>query len=226
MPLLIVAQVIPLKCPSCGAPLPREALRCEFCGTELLLIQDGSAFQTTQVSACVQCGNPLGRGAWFCARCGKVLPENKAKVVEMQEKQRFLQDDIKKKSPELASKVATDEFVQYCYYGKGFCYAITERRLFAFVATKRSPRYGLREAPWTRVAGIGDVVRKSSGLSGEPWVEFEVQTLDGPITFYFGNGQPEWLQAMRFHREVGRALSLHNMGQKDIRSMILSLRID
>jgi hypothetical protein len=206
--------------------LSREALRCEFCGTELLLVRDGSAFQTSSASTCVQCGSPLGRGAWFCVMCGRVLPENKAKVMELQEKQRFLQDDIRKKSPELASAVADGEFVQYCYHGKGFCYAVTDTRLFAFVSIKRSPRYGLREAHWTRVAAIGDIERKSPGWSGEFGAEFEVQTLDGPLTFYFGSGQPEWLQAMRFHREVGRALSLHNMGQKDIRSMILSLKTD
>jgi len=33
-----MAEVVPLKCPSCGAPVRSGTTRCEFCGTELLLV--------------------------------------------------------------------------------------------------------------------------------------------------------------------------------------------
>jgi hypothetical protein len=43
-----VAEVVPLKCPSCGAPVQRESTHCEFCGTELMVIRGGAKSITSQ----------------------------------------------------------------------------------------------------------------------------------------------------------------------------------
>lgn len=47
-----------LACPGCGAPHPREARSCEYCGIAL------------QTARCPRCFAPLFRGTKHCAACG------------------------------------------------------------------------------------------------------------------------------------------------------------
>ncbi len=140
---------------------------------------------------------------------GRSYKSTRERIKELQAKQRFIQDDTRDKVPELTNIAEPNEYVYYCYFGKGWFYAATEKMLLDY------SRKGLLQSPWTEVAAVGDLTRKSD-IFGESHSEFEVQTLKGPIILRFGQGSwaSGWQQALRVHGEVKHAFSLHNMGGK------------
>ena len=212
-----MAQIVPLKCPSCGAPLNRESSRCEFCGTEVMLVQNGSGLQTKATASCAKCGNQLASGAWLCPKCGNPVPGNEARLKELNIKQRFIQDDTKRKVPQLGGVLAPDEYVQFCFYARGFYFAVTERRLLVYSKDSIFGAAKLSAYGWSEVVSSGNVRYDST----RRLYLLEVQTLKGSFSLRFpqGNGQ----DAHRFQREIAGALSQHNTGQRDIRALIWSL---
>lgn len=207
-----------LKCPDCGAPLSKDHTKCEFCGTELVLVQDGSAFQTRQIVSCPKCSSQIGSGSWFCVKCGYVLPEHRARILELQKKQRFLQQDVRRADPNLAKALEPGEFLYFTTGSKGMFYAATENRLL--IQSKKKP---LQQYPWSEVVAVGEVLPRYSWGTAIGY-QFEVQTFRGPEIFQF----PELAlsEAFRFHSEVVVALALHNSGEKDVRQVIISLNVD
>jgi hypothetical protein len=197
-------------------------MRCEFCGTELILIQ-GTSPQTNQAITCPRCGRPLGFGSWLCAKCGYFSPENSQKVRELQTKQKFLQDDLKTKVPGLANILSADEYVYYCHYDLTYFQAVTENRFLINARESKGLRMGdwvLQEAPWSEVAAVGDLQNRQN-IMGDRWAEFEVQTFKGPIVC-----KNDWRAAARLRQEAKHALGLHNAGARDIRAVIFSLNLE
>lgn len=196
-------------------------MRCEFCGTELILVQGGTGPQMNQATTCPRCGRPLGFGAWLCSKCGYFSPENSQKVRELQAKQKFLQDDLKKKVPGLANILGANEYVYYCHYGPTYFQAVTEKRFLINAREDRGLRgfggWVLQEAPWGEVVAAGDLQNKSNFM-GDRWTEFEIQTFKGPIVC-----KNDWRAAARLHQEAKHALGLHNAGARDIRAVIFAL---
>ena len=209
---------MPLKCPSCGAPLNRESSRCEFCGTELMLIQDGSGFQTKQNAICSNCGKPLNAGAWLCAKCGIPVSGNEERLRELHTKQRYLQDETRKNVPHLATVLEPDEYVEFCYWGRFGYFAVTEKRLLTYKKEGMFRDRVFAEYKWSEVAAVGDVVFNSLGK----FYLLEVQTLKGNCRLGFDTGQV----ARRFQREIATVLNRHNLGQRDIRALIWSMNLN
>lgn len=76
---------------------------------------------------------------------------------------------------------------------------------------------------WSEVVAVGDVTPRHA-YSSVIGYEFEVQTFKGSVVLKlprFGRSE-----VSRLHKEVVGALRLHATGQKDIRSVTLSLRLD
>jgi galactokinase/mevalonate kinase-like predicted kinase len=40
-----MSKIVPLKCPNCGANVPRETLKCEYCGTQFILSNNESTLE-------------------------------------------------------------------------------------------------------------------------------------------------------------------------------------
>lgn len=210
---------MPLKCPSCGAPLSRESSRCEFCGTELLLVQDGSGFQEKQIAACSHCGRPLGAGSWLCPKCGTPVPGNEQRLRELHKKQQYLQDDVKKESPHIVTVLEPGEYVEFIYRGGFGYFAVTEKRLLTYAKKGLFGDKIFNQYDWSEVAAVGNVTYNRDVRI----YQLEVQTLDGPRYLRFGaDGQV----AYRFQREIASALNRHNTGQRDVRALIWVLNMD
>ena len=213
-----MAQVVPLKCPSCGAPLDRESSRCEFCGTELMLVMDGSGFQTRQGPVCSNCGKPLGAGAWLCAKCGTPVPGNEERLRELHMKQQYLQNDARRRAPHLGTLLEPDEYIAFLFVDRRLSYyAVTDKRLLTYTKPGTFSERVSRQYKWSEVAAVGDVVFFNNGFVH--FHKLEVQTLNGPCVLSFDDGQ----SAHRFRREIADALKRHNKGQRDIRALIWSL---
>lgn len=221
MPASPALGAVQLKCPSCGAPLSNDRSRCEFCGAELLLVQNGSAFQLKDALSCPKCGRPMGSEAWFCVKCGYVVPEDRELVRQMQKKQAFLKDDVKRNPPEvgkiLGPILEPGEFLYYAVtISKKSHYVVTEKRIL--LTTKK----GLVQIPLGEVVAIGDV---------EPWstwgnligYQFDIQTFKERLTVQFPEGAMNLL--FRLQSEVQAALVLHNSGERDVRAVILTLNV-
>jgi hypothetical protein len=145
-------------------------------------------------------------------------------VRELQAKQKFLQDDLKKKVPGLANILGANEYVYYCHYGSTYFQAVTEKRFLINAKEDRGLRgfggWVLQEAPWGEVVAIGDLQNKSNFM-GDRWTEFEIQTFKGLII-----PKNDWPETARLRHEAIHALGLHNAGASDIRTLILAAKID
>lgn len=67
-----VPKVTVLNCPRCGAPLPQDALNCDFCGARVEISADGTRVVLAGV-ACPHCGVDNAPTRLFCGRCGAEL---------------------------------------------------------------------------------------------------------------------------------------------------------
>lgn len=160
----------------------------------------------------------MGAGSWFCTKCGHVLPEYRSRVEELQKKQRFLQDDVRRGRPDLARALEPGEFPYFMTGSKDIFYAATEKGLL--IQLKKKP---LEKYPWSEVVAIGDVTPRHS-WGTEIGCQFEVRTFRGPSLIQFPLGA--FAEAYRFHDEVAIGLGLHNSGERDVRQVILSLKRD
>lgn len=61
-----------IKCPSCGAEVPKTAAFCAACGNAIAR----EAVDVTTEKKCPSCGQTIENGAAFCMNCGAKLEEN------------------------------------------------------------------------------------------------------------------------------------------------------
>jgi ribosomal protein S27AE len=197
-------------------------MQCEYCGSELVLVENGSAFKEKEIVPCPHCGNMLGSGRWYCSKCGYVTPEHRERVKELQTKIKFIQDERRRTISNLAEDIPADDFVMDCFiYPRSHEYvAITAHGL-----TVRSRKNGLEQYRWTDVVAVGNPERGHfKGAFNPPGWYFQVQTLSKPIEIWFD--VPHYQTALKAHRETLNALRLHNLGKKPIGSIVLSLKTD
>ena len=134
-------------------------------------------------------------------------------------KQQYLQNDLKKNVPPLASVLEPDEFIEYCYWGRFGYFAVTEKRLLVYTKKGMFSDRVLEEYEWGEVAAVGDVVFDRAIKI----YLMEVQTLKGNRRLGFNlDGQA----AHRFRREIGAAVTRHNTRQREIRALIWSLDLN
>jgi predicted RNA-binding Zn-ribbon protein involved in translation (DUF1610 family) len=182
-----------------------------------MLVQNGSGLQTKATVSCAKCGNQLASGAWLCPKCGNAVAGNEARLKELNLKQRYTQDDTRRKVPQLASVLARNEYVAYCFYGRFGYFAVTEKRLLTYTKDSIFGDRKLEQYDWSEVVSPGDV--RFFGQLGI--YKLEVQTLKGSFNLRFPreNGQ----DAQRLRCEVADALNRHSTGQRDIRALIWSI---
>lgn len=209
---------IPLKCPNCGAMVPREATKCQYCGASLILAEDGSSLLSRKRIVCPKCGNSMADGSWFCLGCGEVLARDVNHLKQIQRKIRFQQESLRNDILEIRDKIEPEEFIYFLFRYKG---------LFAnkyFVVTdKKLVKYELFgqywEAPWSEVVSIGNPKSESFPSLGTYTNSFEVQTFNETVTFDFGEGN-----CWQFHTAVHQALNDYTLQKKDIRALVCSLK--
>lgn len=204
--------LIPLKCPNCGAMVPRETMKCQYCGADLILAQDGSTLLPRKQNVCPKCGNSMANGSWFCVMCGEVITKDVNHLKQIQKKLRFQQESLKKDMPEILDKIEPNEFIYFLFYYKGFLankyFIITDKKLMKFEL------YGQYwEAPLSEIVSIGNP--EFDGYRNK----FTVQTFNETVPFDFGENS-----CWDFHRAVHQALNDYNLQKKDIRALICSLK--
>jgi ribosomal protein S27AE len=65
-------KVTVLNCPSCGAPLPTDSLKCDFCGARVEISDDRTKLVLAGI-ACPKCGWDNAASRLFCGKCGENL---------------------------------------------------------------------------------------------------------------------------------------------------------
>lgn len=63
-----------IRCPKCGAEVPKGALFCSACGEKMQeeqpVQEEASATEPAEEKKCSNCGAVLAEGAVFCSECG------------------------------------------------------------------------------------------------------------------------------------------------------------
>jgi predicted nucleic acid-binding Zn ribbon protein len=226
--------LIALKCPNCGALIPRESMKCEYCGAGLALTSDGSALLSQKQTACPSCGNPVASDAWFCVKCQTILTPNTERLNQIQAKLQFSQQQLRKQYPSLP--LEPEEFVYYLFHGTNahptafhgpkvvwdVKYAATEKRLLLTNnLTNRQDSFSMKD-----IATIGQPFI-TPVKNGHPSHNMQVQIINiGTITLAFGNklniGQESW----HFYRALHKALNDWQTQKRDVRAVICSLKIN
>jgi len=82
-----------LKCPNCSAPIPPGTLKCQYCGSYLVVQNNALSLQS--MTTCPECQAPIGGGSFICINCGKLLTNDSKELniaKTMQKRIRFLQN--------------------------------------------------------------------------------------------------------------------------------------
>ena len=212
-------RAVELKCPHCGAFIPREISRCNYCGTHVIL--EKNAFAMEKLASCQSCGSPCEQDSWFCVNCGAILTSDSRELgmlKEQQRKLRFMQTKVKDQLPkEIKRELKPDEYVHFHYKGLGTPHeVVTEKRILKFSTGWFIKRENLKSAPWSEVVGIS-----------EPWGGIaNVWFLD--VTTFAETFRLDFqgiADAIRFRNFCIRALGNHNLRKRDILSTICSLSL-
>jgi len=62
-----------LKCPNCGGNISNTREVCSYCGSHLILSDDGVKLAPVGIR-CPRCGENHGQTERFCSKCGTALP--------------------------------------------------------------------------------------------------------------------------------------------------------
>lgn len=65
-----------VKCPNCGAEVPKTAAFCATCGSTIVRKPVAEDSNVTTEKKCPTCGQTIEDGATFCVSCGAKLEEN------------------------------------------------------------------------------------------------------------------------------------------------------
>lgn len=209
-----------LKCPHCGAPIPRETLRCSYCGTQVVLLQNGTLTMKNTTS-CPNCGDPCERDSWFCMNCGTLLtddPRELGILKEQQRKLRFKQEKVKELLPkEIKRELEPDEYIHFYYKGIGTPHeVVTKNRILRFDTGWFIKRENWKRAPWSEVVSISEPY---GGLAGV-W-SLNVTTFNETFALVF----QEVANAIKFRSFCVKALANHNLRKRDIEATICSLSL-
>lgn len=212
-------KIVELKCPNCGAPVPRATLRCKYCGANLVLVLDG-ALKIRGAKICPKCGTQQAEGSWLCINCGFVLTEDIAPLKELQRKIRFDQERTIKLLPkDLQDKIEIDEFIHYAFKRPallpGF-YIVSEKKLIKY--EKGLFRSDYKEIQWS------DVVTVSEPEISIDMYAVTAGTFHGDVIFLF---MPEDLRkAVRFYEACHEALNNYTFKKRDVRALICFLNFE
>ena len=203
-----------LRCPNCGSLISRQNLKCEYCGAELVLAQDGQSMLARNLNACPKCGNQIAEGVWFCTHCGEVITKD-AKSIEhlkqIQKKFLFQQNDIKTSMAELGDNLEPNEFIYFLLHYKGIFsnkyYVVTKKKLIKYDYKK------YWQAPLSDIVSIGDQ------MFNQPSVTLKVQTFTETVTLDFGDSMD-----YNFYNSLKNALDDYTFQRKDIRAIVCNLK--
>jgi predicted RNA-binding Zn-ribbon protein involved in translation (DUF1610 family) len=219
----MMARVVALRCPNCGAFLERGQMKCQYCGAELILLPDGSSFRFRSEMVCPNCGAINERSSWFCVSCNTILTKDVEMLKELQRKIRFEQERAKTFMPLwMREKIGPDEYIYFVFKIKeDDFYAVTDKRLIK----NKHGRY--EEASLSEVVGISPIQTRAEPGVFAPKVTgfFEVNTFHGTIIFDGFSVQDAQYCGI-FHSWVNIALNNHNTRKKDVRALILKLPLD
>jgi len=198
----------------------KETMKCQYCGAELVLLPDGSAFKFRSETVCPKCGAVNEKSSWFCVSCNTVLTKDIDMLKELQKKIRFEQERAISYMPSwMREKIEPDEFVYFVFkIGGNDFYAVTDKRIIK----SRHGKY--EEAPLKDVVSVGPP-RVKTGLGiFVPSVTsfFEVNTFHGTIVFD-GFGMQDAQFCGILNSWVKFALKNHDARKKDVRLLILNL---
>lgn len=226
-----MAQIIPLKCPNCGGSVARNEMKCQYCGAELIIVPDGSAFSFKNRLSCPQCGAGIEASSWFCPNCSKILTPNVEMLRRLQKKIKFSSEEIKK---ELESQVPSDQMKplepdEYFYMslsreqGDNF-FAVTNKRIIKF----KDGEY--TEIPLSEVVGVYPIHAKTGTfipfvpIPPKVTLEFEVSTYNGIEKIDGLRGTPQYCGM--FWGAVALAVTNHEQGKTDVRHVIMNLPLE
>lgn len=210
------AEVIALKCPSCGAGVERETMKCRYCGSELVLLPDGSSSKFRFEMLCPKCGAINEKSSWYCSNCKTILTKDIEMLRELKKKIAFEQEKIK--TPWMRENLEPGEYIYYVFTFKdGDFYAVTEKRLI------KKKKGQFEQAQLTDVVGFGAISTTYEGLLKiVSKTSFEMDTFQGKIVFDDFSAS-ECLLMVPFRSSIREALSNHNLRKKHVNSVILSL---
>jgi len=210
-----------LRCPNCGSNISRQSMKCEYCGAELVLAQDGHSMLPRNLNACPTCKTQIAEGVWFCPNCGQVTTQD-AKTIEhlkqIQKKFVFQQDDIRAKMAQLKDKLEPNEFVYYLLYHNGFLsnkyYAVTDKKLIKFDYNE------YWEALLSDIVSVSDpIYRSGDGMFVTPNTSLKVQTFTETVTLDFGESMD-----YNFFNALHQAISDYTCQRKNIQAVVCNLK--
>jgi ribosomal protein L37AE/L43A len=196
-------------------------MKCEYCGAEIVLAQDGLSMLALNRNACPKCGNQIAEGVWFCPHCGEVTTKD-AKTIEhlkqIQKKFVFQQEDIKSTMAQLNDKIEPNEFFYYLLYHNGILsnkyYAVTDKKLIKFDYNK------YWQAPLSDIVSIGDPIFNSGDqMFNPPSVTLKVQTFTETVTLDFGETMD-----YNFYNALREAMDDYTCQRKNIRAVACNLK--
>lgn len=224
--------LVALKCPNCGALIPRETLNCEYCGASLSLTPDKTALVPQTTSNCPKCANPVTSGAWFCPECGEVLIKDVQHLREIQRKFAFTQENLRKtvlisnkhlKTLLLGDKLEETEFVYYLFHNKGIFtnkyYFVTDKKLASVDAHKNL----YWQAAMSEIITVGKPYFVGTRAPFTHWLK--VQSFKETFAFDFGSSRTSQASAWNFYRALNKAMSDYTLQKRDIRAILWSLKI-
>jgi len=203
-------------------------MKCQYCGSESILLPDGSSVKFRSEVMCPKCGAVNDKSSWFCTSCSTVLTSDSNVLKELKKKIAFIQEDTRNSVPPwLKQKLLPDELIYFFYsLKKGDFYLVTNRRMLK--CTKST----FREARLCDVVSVGDVHIDPglSILSGYMYLaRFNVQTFQGDVIFETSISVVAPSQVGDFktlHSWATQALQNYNQRKKDIRELILRLKLE
>ena len=203
-----------LKCPNCGSNISRQSMKCEYCGAELVLAQDGQSMLTRNRNACPKCGNQIAEGVWFCPHCGEVTAKDVKTLEHLKQIQKrfvFQQEDTKSKMAQLGDKLEPNEYIYYLLYHYGILsnkyYAVTEKKLIKFDYNE------YWETPLSDIVAIGDPIYNQYNVT------LKVQTFNETVTLDFGETMD-----YNFYNALHQAIDDYTCQRKNIRAVVYNLK--
>lgn len=213
-----LTSVAVLRCPNCRTLLKREQTKCEYCGAELILLPDGSAFRFRSEMTCPKCGAIIEKSSWFCMNCNTILTKDVEMLKELQRKIKFKQERVISSymPPWMREKIESDEFIYFVLKGEGEeFYAITDKRIIK----NRSGEY--EEAPLSEVVSVSPIQVKTGFFISKYF--FEVNTFHRTIIFDLPAIENNAQWSTTLHNWILTAIDNYNSRKKDVRASILRL---
>jgi ribosomal protein L37AE/L43A len=210
-----------LRCPNCGSNISRQSMKCEYCGAEVVLGQDGHSMLPRNLNACPTCKMQIAEGVWFCPNCGQVTTQD-AKTIEhlrqIQKKFVFQQDDIRAKLAQIKDKLESNEFVYYLLYHNGFLsnkyYAVTDKKLIKLDYNQ------YWQASLSDIVSVSDpIYRNGDGMFVIPNASLKVQTFTETVTLDFGESMD-----YNFFNALHQAISDYTCQRKNIQAVVCNLK--